>query len=176
MNAGFEVTHRLVLLRHAKSAWPSGVPDHERPLAGKGRRNAHAVGDWFATEGPRPDLALVSDATRTQQTWEIVRGAFATPPATRLEPRIYMADVGNLLDVIHEVDEGVGTLCLVGHEPSMSETTLLLASPDSAHAVVAAVETKFPTNGVAVLALSSTWGELAPGKALLESFSVPRAG
>ncbi|MEU1200309.1 histidine phosphatase family protein, partial [Streptomyces sp. NPDC005813] len=24
---------RLVVLRHAKSAWPAGVPDHERPLA-----------------------------------------------------------------------------------------------------------------------------------------------
>ena len=40
------MVRRLVLLRHAKSAWPSGVPDHDRPLAGKGRRNAQATGGW----------------------------------------------------------------------------------------------------------------------------------
>ena len=53
-----DVQRRLVLLRHAKSAYPHGVPDHDRPLAGKGRRNAAAAGDWFVTEGPRPDLVL----------------------------------------------------------------------------------------------------------------------
>ena len=28
---------RLLLLRHAKAAWPSGVHDTERPLAKRGR-------------------------------------------------------------------------------------------------------------------------------------------
>ena len=170
-----ETAHRLVLLRHAKSAWPSGVPDHERPLAGKGRRNAHAAGEWFTTAGPRPDLVLISDAVRTQQTWEIVRGAFPAAPRSRLEPRIYLADVSELLEVMHEVDESVGTLCLVGHEPGMSSTALTLASPDSERAVVSAVAGKFPTSAVAVLALTGTWAGLEPRGALLESFSVPRA-
>jgi len=170
-----EVTHRLVLLRHAKSAWPSGVPDHDRPLAGKGRRNAQAAGQWFVTEGPRPDLVLVSDATRTQQTWEIVRGAFPAAPTSRLEPRIYAADVADLLEVIQEVEESVATLCLVGHEPGMSTTALTLASQDSERAVVSSVARKFPTSAVAVLALTGTWAGVGPGRALLESFAVPRA-
>ena len=34
-------TRRLVLLRHAKSAWPD-LPDHDRPLAGRGRGDAPA--------------------------------------------------------------------------------------------------------------------------------------
>jgi len=170
-----EVAHRLVLLRHAKSAWPSGVPDHERPLAGKGRRNAHAAGEWFTTGGPRPDLVLVSDATRTQQTWEIVRGSFPIAPRSRVEPRIYAADVAELLEVIAEVEENVGTLCLVGHEPGMSTTALTLASPESERAVVSAVARKFPTGAVAVLALACAWAALGPRRALLESFAVPRA-
>ncbi|MGO7770641.1 histidine phosphatase family protein, partial [Rhizobium ruizarguesonis] len=32
--------HRLILLRHAKSAWPDGVDDRERPLADRGRKAA----------------------------------------------------------------------------------------------------------------------------------------
>ncbi len=34
---------KLVLLRHAKSAWPD-VPDHERPLARRGQRDAPVMG------------------------------------------------------------------------------------------------------------------------------------
>jgi len=41
----------LLLLRHAKSAWPD-VPDHERPLAPRGRRNAPVMGCLAAYVGP----------------------------------------------------------------------------------------------------------------------------
>ena len=37
---------KLVLLRHAKSAWPD-VPDHERPLARRGQRDAPVMGRWL---------------------------------------------------------------------------------------------------------------------------------
>lgn len=170
-----EVAHRLVLLRHAKSAWPFGVPDHERPLAGKGRRNAQAAGQWFVSEGPRPDLVLVSDSTRTQQTWDIVRGSFDSPPPSQLEPRIYAASVEDVLEVIRETDPQVVTLCIVGHEPSMSGTTLRLAGQDSEQAARNAVSAKFPTSAVAVLALTGPWADLGPGAARLESFTVPRS-
>jgi phosphohistidine phosphatase len=170
-----EVAHRLVLLRHAKSAWPFGVPDHERPLAGKGRRNAQAAGQWFVSEGPRPDLVVVSDATRTQQTWDVVRGSFEVPPAAELEPRIYAASVEDVLEVIRETAPDVFTLCVVGHEPAMSETTLRLAGPDSEQAALDAVAGKFPTSAVAVLSMTCSWADLKPGSARLESFTVPRA-
>ncbi|MGQ3295308.1 MAG: SixA phosphatase family protein, partial [Shinella sp.] len=35
---------RLLLLRHAKSAWPEGVEDHDRPLSDRGRRDAPCMG------------------------------------------------------------------------------------------------------------------------------------
>ncbi|MET8773374.1 histidine phosphatase family protein, partial [Streptomyces sp. NPDC004658] len=34
--AGAGPLRRLVVLRHAKSAWPEGVEDHRRPLAPRG--------------------------------------------------------------------------------------------------------------------------------------------
>ena len=40
---GAEEPRRLLLLRHAKSAWPD-VPDNERPLNDRGRRDAPAMG------------------------------------------------------------------------------------------------------------------------------------
>ena len=96
------MVRRLVLLRHAKSAWPSGVPDHDRPLAGKGRRNAQATGGWFATEGPRPDLVLCSDALRARQTWEIAAAVLDPAPACRLEPTLYGAAPDELIELARD--------------------------------------------------------------------------
>lgn len=55
---------RLVVLRHAKSAWPAGVADHERPLAPRGRRDAPAAGRALVEADCLPDLALCSTAVR----------------------------------------------------------------------------------------------------------------
>jgi phosphohistidine phosphatase len=166
---------KLVLLRHAKSAWPHGVPDHERPLAGKGRRNAQAVGAWFTDEGPVPDLALCSDAVRARHTWEIVCGVLAEPVPTMIVPALYGAHPQDLLDLLHRVDPAVHVLVVIGHEPTMSETTLLLAGPGSDPTALTRVAAKYPTNGVASLRIPGAWADLAAGGAVLETFSVPRA-
>ena len=62
-------TLRLILLRHAKSAWPEGVADRRRPLSERGRRAAPAIGGYMKREGLLPELILISTAERTQQTW-----------------------------------------------------------------------------------------------------------
>src|SRR3954451_17441045 len=169
------VFRRLVLLRHAKSAWPHGVPDHDRPLAGKGRRNAFATGQWFADEGPRVDLVLCSDAQRSLHTWEIVRGFLDPAPVTRVEPRLYGADVAELLAVVARTPYDVRTVMVIGDEPTMSSATLTLAGNGSDAAALERVAQKFPTNGVAVLRTVSTWTKLSAGACTLESFAVPRA-
>lgn len=81
----FDGERRLIVLRHAKSAWPEGVPDHERPLAGRGRRDAPAAGRRLYEAGYTPDLVVCSTARRTRETWDLaaaellVRGAAAVP-------------------------------------------------------------------------------------------------
>src|SRR3989337_2337943 len=42
----------LLLLRHAKSDYPDGVADHERPLAPRGIREAALAGDWVRAHAP----------------------------------------------------------------------------------------------------------------------------
>lgn len=166
---------RLVLLRHAKSAWPHGVPDHERPLAGRGRRNAKATGRWFVTEGPLPELVLCSDAIRARQTWQIVRGALQNPPAERLCPPLYGAGPDEVLELVRQTPESVATLVVVGHEPTMSATTLLLAGAGSDPTALSRVSAKFPTNGIAVLAFTGSWQRVDVGTGVLELFTAPRA-
>jgi len=168
------MTRRLVLLRHAKSAWPSGVPDHDRPLAGRGRRDALAAGKWFASEGPLPDLVMCSDALRARHTWEIAGAALASPPRVGLDPRLYGADAQALLALARASGGDVRTLLVIGHEPTMSSTSMLLAGPGSDATALERLRMKFPTGGIAVLRFEGAWRDLAAGHAVLEAFAVPR--
>jgi phosphohistidine phosphatase len=163
-----------VVLRHAKSAWPAGVADHERPLAPRGRRDAPAAGRALAEADCLPDLALCSTAVRARQTWELASAQWGTPPPVRLEPQLYAADVPDLLESVHEVPAQVMTLLLIGHNPGLADLVLELAG-DGLNDALERVSTKFPTSAIAVLAWhGSTWDSLAPGAALLTDMIVPR--
>lgn len=59
---------RLMLLPHAKSGWPTGTDEHERPLGPRGRRISPRIGRYMAEEGLAPDLAIVSTARRARET------------------------------------------------------------------------------------------------------------
>lgn len=165
---------RLVLVRHAKSARPSGVPDRDRPLAGRGRRDAQAAAEWFLGEGPHPDLVLCSPAQRARQTWQVMGGLLRPAPKVSRRPRLYAAGPQEILDEARACPDAVRTVAVVGHEPTLSTTSLLLAGPGSDPTALAALSAKFPTGAIAVFRLTGTWAALQPGRAVLERFVVPR--
>ncbi|MGP4049166.1 SixA phosphatase family protein [Streptomyces sp. 2A115] len=172
--AGAGPLRRLVVLRHAKSAWPDGVADHERPLAPRGRRDAPAAGRALAEADCLPDLALCSTAVRARQTWELAAAQWGTPPLVRHDPRLYAADVPELLEAVREVPAEVNTLLLIGHNPGLEELVLTLAG-DSLDDALDDVRTKFPTSAIAVLAWhGDAWESLGHGMALLTDMIVPR--
>ncbi|MFE5535984.1 SixA phosphatase family protein [Streptomyces sp. NPDC056519] len=164
---------RLVILRHAKSAWPDGVPDHDRPLGPRGLRDAPAAGRLLAGSFGVPDLVLCSPARRARDTWDLAAAEMDRVPPVRHDPRLYAADARDLLDIAREVPPDVGTLLLVGHNPGLEELLLLVAGAAVGDALER-VRTKFPTSAVAVLRLQGPWSGLGPGAALLTDLAVPR--
>jgi len=47
----------LFLVRHAKSSWKeAGLADRERPLSGRGKRDAPRMGALLARRDARPEL------------------------------------------------------------------------------------------------------------------------
>ena len=163
---------KLVLFRHAKSDWPDNVPDHDRPLAKRGRRDAPVVGRWIGASGNAPDAVVCSTALRARQTWELATAGLlaAAPDASfevRYEKRVYEASVLGLLMLVREFESGWHTAMIVGHNPGLAELTVGLASPDSEPPQA------FPTAAVAVLGLPGPWAEVAPGEARLLTFTVP---
>ncbi|MEE6175710.1 SixA phosphatase family protein [Mycobacterium sp. 050134] len=166
------MSHRrtLLLMRHAKSDYPEGVADHDRPLAPRGIRQAGLAGDWLRAQAPAIDAVLCSTAARARQTLENTRvGA----PA-RYSERIYASTPGTMIDEIAQTADDVGTLLVVGHEPTMSELALILADDSSNDAALERVSVKFPTSAIAVLDVPCAWKALEPGRAALTGFEVPR--
>jgi phosphohistidine phosphatase len=163
---------RLLLLRHAKSAWPEDVADHDRPLAGRGRRDAPAVGRWLRKSGYVPDLVLCSTARRARETWQLAEEELGAKPRTTFERRVYGASPAELLDLAHQTPSDVRTLMIVGHEPTMRDLTLELAGTEPGEALDR-VRDKFPTAALAVLTFKGSWPELAREQAQLADFVVP---
>ncbi|MQW86615.1 SixA phosphatase family protein [Sinorhizobium saheli] len=167
-------TRRLMLLRHAKSAWPEGVADHRRPLADRGRKAAPATGAFMARQGLIPDLALVSTARRAQETWALVAEALPQAVAARDAVGIYEVSASAMMDVVRRVEPTVETLLLVGHNPGLAELALLLAGGGDEEGL-ARIEEKFPTAALAVIDLAiEQWPEIAPGTGRLVTFVTPR--
>ncbi|HLK75030.1 MAG TPA: histidine phosphatase family protein, partial [Streptosporangiaceae bacterium] len=123
-----DTTRRLILLRHAKSDWPD-VPDRDRPLAKRGRRDAPRIGRWLREQGYRPDVVVVSAATRTRQTWDLVAPELGGSPAVHFEPRAYAASALSLLYLVQELPDRYRTALLIAHNPGLSDLATSLAAP-----------------------------------------------
>jgi phosphohistidine phosphatase len=170
-----DTTRRLILLRHAKSDWPD-VPDRDRPLAKRGRRDAPRIGRWLHEQGYQPDVVVVSAATRTRQTWDLVAPELGGLPAVHFEPRAYAASALTLLYLAQELPARYRTALLIGHNPGLSELATSLAAPpesDSATNNGPRPAVSLPTAAVAVFEFSGDWPSLSPGHARLTSLTTP---
>lgn len=164
---------RLIILRHAKSAWPD-VPDHDRPLGARGLRDAPAAGRRLRDDGLLPDRVVCSTARRARETWGLAaRELDAAPPPVCYEPRLYDATAPELLDVVRETPDEAGTLLLVGHNPGVQELAVRLAG-DGVGDALPRLREKFPTCAMAVLTWEGPWSAAGFGAALLTCFAVPR--
>lgn len=151
----------LVMLRHAKSAYPDGVDDHDRPLNARGERDARRAGELLAGAFSF-DRVLVSTATRAQQTWQLVGEALPGTTAESL-PGLYLATVGELLDIVRQLGAS-GSALVVGHNPGLEECVSTLAG----------VPTVLKTATFAALTGGPAWAQWGPGSAHLETVLVAR--
>ncbi len=115
----------LFLLRHGK-AEPAriGQRDHERPLAERGRMEAHRQGLAFPCKAS--DALVVSDAVRTQQTLQSLLDAWDSAPPHHITPTGYLADADTWVDLIGMTDANTKRLWVVGHNPGISDLVLQL--------------------------------------------------
>jgi phosphohistidine phosphatase len=164
-------TRRLILLRHAKSDWPD-VPDRDRPLAKRGRRDAPVIGRWLRDHGYLPEVVICSDARRTRQTWDLIAPELGGSPQVTFEPRAYAASAQTLLYLARELPAACQAALLIGHNPGVADlVTALTRPPDGGLAPL-----RFPTAAAAVFEFSGDWPDLnpsTPGHARLLDHTTP---
>ena len=162
---------RLILMRHAKSSWAdAGQRDFERPLNGRGVRSAKLIGEWLSSKGYLPDMALVSSARRTSETWAGITGVIGSRPV-EFVPSLYHGDPGAMLELLRGAQDA-GTVLMLGHMPGVGAfaTRLLAKPPDDPdfdrHPTAATTVMDFPI---------SVWKEAGWGSGQLVEFVTPRA-
>ncbi|MDP1643757.1 MAG: histidine phosphatase family protein [Phenylobacterium sp.] len=142
---------RLILLRHGKAERESmSGDDHARRLTPRGRRDALEAGQRLVDMGFVPDLALVSDAARTRETWESLRPV-CEACQVRIDPSLYHAEAQTVLDRVREAADGAETVLVIGHNPGLHELVLrLLIEGGASGDLLNTARSRFPTSAAAV--------------------------
>jgi len=160
-------------MRHSK-AEPTAPSDHERALAARGKDDAAAAGRWLAEQGITPDVALVSDALRTRQTWaQVAGGAGWDEDVAAFSEPLYAAGSDSAFDLLRETDPDATTLVVVGHNPTMAYVAELIDDGEGdGDAITAMVTRGFPTSALVVFTGDAAWADLGPGTGRVEAFHV----
>ena len=116
---------RLILLRHAKSAWDTdAATDHERPLNKRGRRDAPRVAAKLAELGWLPERVYSSDSARTKETWDRMKDALSpkgSSPEVTFSSELYQAGLEAIRTLIGKGDRKVETILVIGHNPGWED-------------------------------------------------------
>ena len=147
----------LILLRHAKAERASASgDDFDRPLAERGSDDARLMGRVLAEAGLKPELALVSPATRTRETWAEATLAFGAEIEARYDKALYNAASTTLRRLAESVEEAPGDVILVGHNPGIHQLAMeLLIEGAAAPSTLTRVASRFPTASAVVFAMDA---------------------
>ncbi len=160
---------RLTIVRHAKSSWEdASLSDHERPLSGRGERDAPRMGARLRAREVRPTLLLCSPAERAIETAKIIAHALGFPEELlRREPALYHADTATLFDIVMRQDDACSDLMIVGHNPGLTVF---------ANALLADLKLyNLPTAGIVAIDFATEhWSQLTDTDATLAYHDYPK--
>jgi len=142
----------LILVRHAKAVDRlEAEDDFERGLTPRGREDSESAAARLQEAGLAADLALVSPALRTRQTWEIIRERLGDPPIE--DPMaLYHASADMLERAVEEALPRAPRIALVGHNPGIGAFAHMLAQRAGA---MAAMPAGYPTAAATAFRLAS---------------------
>ena len=121
----------LLMMRHAKSSWGSGVAtDHERPLNKRGQRDAPVMAQLLCDHDFVPKLIVSSDSRRTCETLELMQKVFKRlghEPTIEIEGSFYHAPAEEWLEKLITLSDQFSSVMFLGHNPGAEELVLHLS-------------------------------------------------
>ncbi len=113
----------LYIVRHGKSTWDvPGIRDIDRPLKERGIHDAYEMTGRIRKSLVTPNILISSDAARASHTALIFKRELEIPDfAFTIEPKLYQAEVDDILEVIYGIDDSLESAMIFGHNPTFTE-------------------------------------------------------
>jgi len=157
----------LYLARHAKSYWKDqSIPDFDRPLNSRGKRDAPFMGEVLKDKKVKPDLIISSPAKRTKKTAiEIASKIGYSEKKILYNEELYEASSNTIIKVLNKIDEKYNSVIIFAHNPGL---TLL-----NNHISNNYIE-NIPTCGIVALQLDKKWNEIGKNTCKFLYFEYPK--
>ncbi|HMR43813.1 MAG TPA: histidine phosphatase family protein [Saprospiraceae bacterium] len=159
----------LLFVRHAKSSWDDPeLSDFERPLNGRGLKDAPFMAALLSGKMDKPDKIVSSPATRAITTAKFFAKAFKIEEKEILTDRnIYEASTSALLNVIRWLDEDWKTVLIFGHNPAFTDVVNQLSPKTSIFNI--------PTCGICeITTTADTWLKISSYNSSLKNHYFPK--
>ena len=142
----------LLIMRHAKSSWKEQeLPDHDRPLKKRGRKDINNMAKILKKKTLVPDLILSSTAVRAKDTANLMAEKMNFKGDIEFVENFYMAEPETYIQKIASVPAKIETLMIVGHNPGLEGLVMTLGEKI----------TSLPTGSIAKIYLFiDKWSEL----------------
>jgi phosphohistidine phosphatase len=159
---------QLVVLRHAKTGRDHPDGDRARRLTERGERDSATAAQTLLDAVGMPERIVTSNAARAIQTAEIVASTIAFQGKIDEEPGLYLAELQDLIDIVHALPDDASTVVLIGHNPGFLELINWYAGEDGQR-------DHLPTSAFAMVSAAvEQWADLGPGTASVSPVVTPR--
>lgn len=158
----------LLLNRHAKSDWGNPqLNDFDRPLNSRGENDAPRMGKRLFERDPNIDLIISSPANRAITTAKLMAKELGYAVENiQQEPKIYEAQVSQLLKIINQIDNDYETVLMYGHNPGFTDLADYLTGSGILN---------IPTCGICKISFDfDDWAEVSAHTGKLVYFDFPK--
>ncbi|MEM7371572.1 MAG: histidine phosphatase family protein [Bacteroidota bacterium] len=121
----------LYLCRHAKSDWPAGVRDLDRPLKERGINDAQFLGQLLASQDFSVDRIISSPANRAKSTAKIIAQTAGHTSSIQIEECVYHEGVASLISFVRQLPNDLTSAMIFGHNPTMEDTVQALLNSEA---------------------------------------------
>jgi phosphohistidine phosphatase len=157
---------RLFVIRHAKSSWKDSLlSDFDRPLNGRGKKNAPMMGSRLKKRRVFPDLIISSPALRAKTTADIISKKVRYFKEIVYEEEIYASYEISLHKILKKLDDKNKTVFLIGHNPDLNMLVEEYVDFDENIVTCGVVELEFDCK---------KWKDISRKNAKLISFDYPK--
>lgn len=148
---------RLILFRHGKSLWETGVSDFDRELSFVGiERTEKSAKELVKNLNFKLDVWYSSPAERARKTAELTAKHFKEKPEINLDERLYTFSFFDLLKFIKNLDNSTNSAIFFGHNEAYTEFVNRMGDN---------FQRNLPTSGVAIFEFDvKNWSEIEKGK------------